>query len=33
VETAAVALALKGAATDWSVRFVFQVLEDLGIEV
>ena len=32
LEAAAVALALNGAAADWSVRFVFQVLDDIAKE-
>jgi hypothetical protein len=32
LEAAAVALALNGAAADWSVRFVFQVLDDIEKE-
>jgi AhpD family alkylhydroperoxidase len=32
IETTAVALALGGGTVQWPARFVFRVLEDLGVE-
>jgi hypothetical protein len=32
LETTAVALALSGSVADWPSRFVFKVLEELGIQ-